>query len=97
MDDNKLFDELYDFFIKVNKARTDFMRKENPNNSYEYFPKDEEPELVIRKGMTQYEDLVKQFKKIEKKWNDDTIINYLLNNYLKNIDIKKNFIFLNCH
>jgi hypothetical protein len=36
------------------------MRKENPNDRYDYFPKDEQPELVIRKGMNQYEDLVKK-------------------------------------
>ena len=43
------------------------MRKENPNDTYDYFPKDEQPELVIRKGMNQYEDLVKKFKRMERK------------------------------
>ena len=43
------------------------MRKENPNDSYEYFPKDEQPELVIRKGMSQYEDLAKKFRRMERK------------------------------
>ena len=64
---NKLFEELQKFFIQVNKVRTDVMKKENPYDSYEYFSKDENPELIIRRGMTQYEDLVKKFKLIEKK------------------------------
>ena len=64
---NKLFEELQKFFIQVNKVRTDVMKKENPYDSYEYFSKDENPELIIRRGMTQYEDLVKKFKEIEKK------------------------------
>ena len=67
MSNKKLFDELHQFFLKVNKARTDVMRKENPNDRYDYFPKDEQPELVIRKGMNQYEDLVKKFKRMERK------------------------------
>ena len=67
MSNKKLFDELHHFFLKVNKVRTDVMRKENPNDSYEYFPKDEQPELVVRKGMTQYEDLVKKFRRMERK------------------------------
>ena len=67
MSNKKLFDELHHFFLKVNKARTDVMRKENPNDRYDYFPKDEQPELVIRKGMNQYEDLVKKFKRMERK------------------------------
>ena len=67
MSDKKLFDDLHSFFLKVNKARTDVMRKENPNDTYNYFPKDEEPESVIRKGMAQYEDLLKRFKRMEKK------------------------------
>ena len=67
MSNKKLFDELHHFFLKVNKVRTDVMRKENPNDSYEYFPKDEQPELIIRKGMSQYEDLVKKFRRMERK------------------------------
>ena len=67
MSNKKLFDELHHFFLKVNKVRTDVMRKENPNDSYEYFPKDEQPELVIRKGMSQYEDLAKKFRRMERK------------------------------
>ena len=63
----KLFEDLQQFFIQVNKVRTDVMKKENPYDSYEYFSKDENPELIIRRGMTQYEDLVKKFKKIERK------------------------------
>ena len=63
----KLFDELKEFFIKVNKVRTDVMRAENPYQSYDYFSSDENPELIIRRGMTQYEDLVKKFKQMEKK------------------------------
>ena len=55
-----------EFFIKVNKVRTDVMRAENPYQSYDYFSSDENPELIIRRGMTQYEDLVKQFKRMEK-------------------------------
>ena len=64
---NKLFEELQKFFIQVNKVRTDVMKRENPYDSYQYFSKDENPELIIRRGMTQYEDLVKKFKVIEKK------------------------------
>ena len=63
----KLFEDLQKFFIEVNKVRTDVMKKENPYDSYEYFSKDENPELIIRRGMTQYEDLIKQFKRIEKR------------------------------
>ena len=63
----KLFDDLQKFFIEVNKIRTDIMKKENPYDSYEYFSKDENPELIIRRGMTQYEDLVKHFKRMERK------------------------------
>ena len=63
----KLFDDLKEFFIKVNKVRTDVMRAENPYDSYDYFAKDENPELIIRRGMTQYEDLVKKFKRMEKQ------------------------------
>ena len=43
------------------------MRKENPNDTYNYFDEKEEPESVIRKGMAQYEDLVKRFKRMDKK------------------------------
>ena len=64
---NKLIEELQKFFIQVNKVRTDVMKRENPYDSYQYFSKDENPELIIRRGMTQYEDLVKKFKVIEKK------------------------------
>ena len=67
MTNKELFDELHTLFLKVNKIRTDVMKKENPNDTYSYFPNDEEPELVIRKGMTQYEDLIKRFKRMEKK------------------------------
>ena len=67
MSDKKTFDDLHNFFLKVNKVRTDVMRKENPNDTYNYFPKDEEPESVIRKGMAQYEDLLKRFKRMERK------------------------------
>ena len=54
MSDKKIFDDLHSFFLKFNKARTDLMRKENPNDTYNYFLKNEEPESVIRKGMAQY-------------------------------------------
>ena len=67
MSNKKLFDDLQTFFLQVNKIRTDLMRKENPNDTYNYFPKDEQPELIIRKGMSQYEDLVKKFKRMERK------------------------------
>ena len=67
MSEQKLFDDLHNFFLKVNKVRTDVMRKENPSDSYNYFPIDEEPENVIRKGMAQYEDLVKRFRRMDKK------------------------------
>ena len=67
MSNKEIFDDLHKFFLKVNKMRTDVMRKENPTDSYDYFPKDEEPEFVIRKGMQQYEDLVKRFKRMERK------------------------------
>ena len=67
MSNKEIFDELHKFFLKVNIMRTDFMKKENPNDTYNYFPKDEEPELVIRKGMTQYEDLIKRFKRMDRK------------------------------
>ena len=67
MSNKKLFDDLHNFFLKVNKARTDVMRKENPNDTYNYFDKNEEPESIIRKGMAQYEDLVKRFKRMDKK------------------------------
>ena len=63
----KLFEDLQKFFIQVNKVRTDVMKKENPYDSYEYFSKDENPELIIRRGMNQYEDLVKKFKQFGKK------------------------------
>ena len=63
----KLFEELQKFFINVNKLRTDEMKRENPYDSYEYFSKDENPELIIRRGMTQYEDLVKIFKRMDKR------------------------------
>ena len=63
----KLFEDLQKFFIDVNKVRTDVLRKENPYDSYEYFSKDENPELIIRRGMNQYEDLVKHFKAMERK------------------------------
>ena len=63
----KLFEDLQKFFIDVNKVRTDVLRKENPYDSYEYFSKDENPELIIRRGMNQYEDLVKHFKTMERK------------------------------
>ena len=65
----KLFDDLHNFFLQVNKVRTDVMRKENPTDTYtyNYFPKDEEPESVIRKGMAQYEDILKIFKRMDKK------------------------------
>ena len=63
----KLFEDLQKFFIEVNKVRTDIMKKENPYDSYEYFSKDENPELIIRRGMNQYEDLVKQFKRMERR------------------------------
>ena len=63
----KLFEELQKFFINVNKLRTDVMKRENPYDSYEYFSKDENPELIIRRGMTQYEDLVKIFKRMDKR------------------------------
>ena len=43
------------------------MRKENPNDTYNYFASDEEPQSVIRKGMVQYEDLLKRLKRMEKK------------------------------
>jgi hypothetical protein len=43
------------------------MKRENPYDSYEYFSKDENPELIIRRGMTQYEDLVKIFKRMDKR------------------------------
>ena len=66
-ENKKLFEDLQKFFIEVNKVRTDIMKKENPFDSYEYFSKDESPELIIRRGMTQYEDLVKQFKRMERK------------------------------
>ena len=67
MANKELFDELHKLFLEINKMRTDVMKKENPNDTYSYFPNDEEPELVIRKGMTQYEDLIKRFKRMEKK------------------------------
>ena len=67
MSEQKLFDDLHNFFLKVNKVRTDVMRKENPSDSYNYFPTDEEPENAIRKGMAQYEDLVKRFRRMDKK------------------------------
>ena len=66
-ENKKLFEDLQKFFIEVNKVRTDIMKKENPFDSYEYFSKDESPELIIRRGMTQYEDLVRQFKRMERK------------------------------
>ena len=67
MSNKEIFDDLHKFFLKVNIMRTDIMRKENPTDSYDYFPKDEEPESVIRRGMSQYEDLVKRFKRMERK------------------------------
>ena len=63
MNNNNLFNDLYKFFINVNKKRTDIMKKENPLQIYEYFDKDEKKENIIRKGMCQYEDLIKQFKR----------------------------------
>ena len=43
------------------------MRGENPNEVYEYFQENEPTELIIRKGMSQYEDLLKIIKKKERK------------------------------
>ena len=67
MSNKKIFDDLHHFFLKVNKFRIDVMRQENPNDTYNYFANDEEPESVIRKGMVQYEDLLKRLKRLEKK------------------------------
>ena len=66
MDENKLYQELSDFFINVNKKRTEMMKKKNPSQIYELFKNDENKENIIRKGMCQYEDLVKIFKAMKK-------------------------------
>ena len=66
MDENKLYQELSDFFINVNKKRTEMMKKKNPSQIYELFKSDETKENIIRKGMCQYEDLVKIFKAMKK-------------------------------
>ena len=63
MTTEQLIQDLRSFFFKVNNLRTDVMRKENPNEIYEHFANEEPDELVIRRGMSQYEDLAKYFKK----------------------------------
>ena len=69
MSNNKLYDDLYNFFINVNKVRTDLMKKENPMQTYELLNENEPKENIIRKGMCQFEDLIKQFKRMNKKPN----------------------------
>ena len=66
MANKELFNELHKLLLEINKMRTDVMKKENPNDTYCYFPNDEKPELVICKGMAQYVDLIKRFKRMEK-------------------------------
>ena len=63
MSTEKLQNDLFKFFKRVNKIRTKAMRGENPNEVYEYFQENEPTELIIRKGMSQYEDLLKIMKK----------------------------------
>ena len=63
MTTEQLLQDLRSFFFKVNSFRTQIMRKENPNEIYDQFPQDEPMELIIHKGMSQYEDLAKYFKK----------------------------------
>ena len=41
--------------------------KKLQEEAIKYFSKDENPELLIRRGMNQYEDLVKHFKTMERK------------------------------
>ena len=67
MTTDQLLQDLRSFFFKVNSLRTQIMRSENPNEIYDQFPQDEPSELVIRKGMSQYEDLAKHFKKKGKR------------------------------
>ena len=92
MSQKKLFNELYNFFLNVNKMRRDIMKKENPMDSYELFDEDESQEDIIRKGMCQYEDLIKKFKRNEKSSlniNED-FINSEVNESDENILLKIN-------
>ena len=60
-------ENLVNFFKKVNKMRTKVKSAENPMNSYEEFKDNENDEEIIRKGMSQYEDLVSTLKRLKNK------------------------------
>ena len=60
-------ENLVKFFKKVNKIRIKIKKAENPLDSYEEFKDSETDENIIRKGMSQYEDLVVTLKRLKNK------------------------------
>ena len=60
-------ENLVKFFKKVNKMRIKIKKAENPMDSYEEFKDSETDENIIRKGMSQYEDLVVTLKRLKNK------------------------------
>ncbi len=80
-------ENLVNFFKKVNKIRIKIKKAENPMNSYEEFKDIEKEEDIIRKGMSQYEDLVTTLKRLKNKKSKilEDIKNYASKNKGKEI------------
>ena len=77
-------DELVNFFKQVNKIRIKIKKAENPMDSYEEFKDSEKNEDIIRKGMSQYEDLVTTLKRLKSKKSE--ILEQLKRNPTKNVN-----------
>ena len=60
-------ENLVNFFRKVNKIRIKIKKAENPMDSFEEFKGTDKEEDIIRKGMSQYEDLVTTLKRLKNK------------------------------
>ena len=81
---NQQNDELVNFFKQVNKIRIKIKKAENPMDSYEEFKDSEKNEDIIRKGMSQYEDLVTTLKRLKSKKSE--ILEQLKRNLTKNVN-----------
>ena len=67
MENKQIPTNLYKFFLRVNKLRTKLKKAENPSDSFEEFLDTDTLEDVIRKGMSQYDDLISTIKRLKTK------------------------------